>query len=250
MDLTLDSYGVFKTNERQFHIINIVRRMADAKFAQATSWEEMLTIHRTWMRDYNVQRHWAHEKREDGCHSPAQVIGWHKGTMYPEAVLNRILFATRYTRYLDKNGFLRFQNWKFYGERGLAKAKVTVWVYEGSLKIEHQAVTLSKYTVELQDDHKHLQMVSSPRLQETPFRSPQLVLIDLGPDGWLLYWKTPDQAPARRKRRVEGIIQLPLFDLSPQEKAVGASTPGRGATHPRTHLHLVAKRASDQDAEE
>lgn len=44
---------------------NIVRRMADAKFARATSWEEMLTIHRTWMRDYNVQRHWAHEKRED-----------------------------------------------------------------------------------------------------------------------------------------------------------------------------------------
>jgi hypothetical protein len=28
-------------------------------------------------------------------------------------------------------------------------------VYEGSLKIEYKAVTLSKYTVELQDDHKH-----------------------------------------------------------------------------------------------
>ena len=82
--------------------------------------------------------------------------------MYPESVLNRILFATRYVRHLDKHGFLRFQNWKLYGERGLAKAKVTVWVYEGSLKVEHQAVTLSQYEVKLQDDHKHLQAVSHP----------------------------------------------------------------------------------------
>jgi transposase len=228
---------------------NIVRRMADAKFARATSWEEMLTVHRAWMRDYNVQRHWAHEKREDGCHSPAQVIGWHKGTMYPESVLNRILFATRYTRYLDKNGFLRFQNWKFYGERGLAKAKVTVWVYEGSLKVEHQAVTLSKYEIELQDDRKHVQAVSNPRLRETPFRSPQLALFDLGQGEWLLYWKNPDQAPAHRRRHVEGIVQLPLFDLPPIDMAVGAEE-GSGAIRPRTHLHPVPKQPIWQETEE
>src|SRR5262249_51928455 len=84
-------------------------------------------------------------------HSPASVIGWHKGTMYPEAVLDRILFATRSTRYLDKHGFVRFSNWKLYGERGLAHQPVAVWVYEGTLKIEYQATTLSKYTVELQE---------------------------------------------------------------------------------------------------
>jgi len=32
--------------------------------------------------------------------------------MYPPSVLDRILFATRYTRHLDRNGYLRFQNWK------------------------------------------------------------------------------------------------------------------------------------------
>jgi hypothetical protein len=196
-----------------------------------------------------VQRHWAHEKREDGCHSPAEVLDWHKGTMYPAEFLDRILFATRYTRHLDKHGFLRFQNWKLYGERGLAKAPVTVWVYEGSLKVEYQAVTLSKYTVELQDDHKHLRTVSHPRLADTPFRSPQLTLFDLGPHEWLLYWRTPDSAPARRKRRVEGIIQLPLFDLSPQEKAVGADE-GSGAPRPRPFLYLVGEPSEDQGTEE
>lgn len=111
---------------------NIARKMADTKFARATSWEEVLAIHRTWMRDYNVQRHWAHEQREDGCHSPLEVLDWHKGTMYPASVLDRILFATRYTRHLDTHGLLRFHHWKLYAERGLPKAPVTVWVYDGS----------------------------------------------------------------------------------------------------------------------
>ena len=39
----------------------------------------------------------------------------------------------RYTRHLDTHGLLRFQNWKLYAERGLPKAPVTVWVYDGSL---------------------------------------------------------------------------------------------------------------------
>jgi hypothetical protein len=89
-------------------------------------------------------------------HSPAQVIGWHKGTMVPEETLNRILFATRYTRHLDRHGFIRFQDWRLYGERGLAHQPVTVWVYEGTLKLEYQVVTLSKYRVELHNDHKHI----------------------------------------------------------------------------------------------
>ena len=217
---------------------NIVRKMADAKFARARSWEEMIAIHRRWMRDYNMQRHFAHEKREDGCHSPAAVLGGQKGTVYPESVLSRILFATRYIRHLDKNGFLRFADWKFYGERGLPRAKVTIWIYEGSLKVEKEAVTLSEYEVSMLDDHKHVQAVKSARAHETPFRSPQLTLFDLNQGDWLLYWKTPAQSRPRSIRRVEGIVQLPLFDFEPGEKAVGAKE-GSGLTRKQTHLHLV-----------
>jgi transposase len=228
---------------------NIVRKMADAKFARARSWKEMADIHREFMHDYNIQRHFAHEKREDGCHSPARVLGKQKGTVYPEAVLSRILFATRYVRRLDTHGFLRYQDWKFYGERGLAKAKVTVWIYEGSLRVEKEAVTLSQYEVELQDDHKHVQAVGSAQAHETPFRSPQLTLFDLGPHEWLLYWKTPEQAPFHRRRRVEGITQLPLFDPSLIAMAVGANEES-GKPRRSTHLQLVDSPSSDQDTEE
>jgi len=186
-----------------------------------------------------VQRHWAHRERQDGCMSPAQVLGWHKGTMYPEEVLNRILFATRYTRSLDKHGYLRFHHWKLYGERGLAGSPVAVWVYDGSLKVEYQAVLLSQYTVELQEDRKHLRQVSNPRLMDTPFRSPQWTLFDLGPDDWLLYLHLPEYAARRRIRKVKGLVQLELFDAISIPKAAGAEV-----SPPR--LRLVAQESHEQ----
>jgi hypothetical protein len=225
---------------------NTVRKMADAKFARACTWEEITTIHRKWMSDFNAQRHFAHEKREDGCHSPMAVLGDQKGRVYPESVLSRILFATRYVRHLDKNGYLRYQNWKFCGERGLAKAKVTMWICEGSLKVEHQAITLAQYEVKLQEDRKHLQTVSNPRTHTTPFRSSQLTLFDLGPDGWILYWKTPEQAQARHRREVSGVIQLPLFELDPGARAVGAEGVSDAQPLLRSHLRLVEE-AQEQE---
>src|SRR5947209_17773071 len=151
--------------------------------------------------------------------------------MYPESVLDRILFATRYTRYLDKHGFLRFFNWKFYGEQGLAHQPVSVWVYEGTLKIEYQAMTLSKYTVELQEDRKHLKAVSNPGLAETPFRWPQLTLIDIGPHEWVLYWRIPPYAAARRRHKGREMLQLELFDDLSTQQVVETEAP-----YPRLRL--------------
>ena len=201
---------------------NTVRKMADAKFARATSWEEMISVHRSWMRDYNAQRHFAHEKREDGCHSPAEVMSWHKGTVYPESILNRILFATRYTRHLNRFGYLRVQGWKLYGEAGLSGSPVTVWVYDGSITVEYQAVTLSKYRVELEEDRKQIKQINKPHLATTPFRSPQLTLLDVGPNEWRLYWRAPSYQHKRRIHQIEGIVQLPLFEHQTVALAVGA----------------------------
>jgi hypothetical protein len=63
---------------------NIARRMADARFARARSWEEILAVHRRFVHDYNMQRHWARRVpggwlsqsrrgtwRADGHHVPA-----------------------------------------------------------------------------------------------------------------------------------------------------------------------------------
>lgn len=81
-----------------------------------------------------------------------------------------------------------------------------MWVSDGSLKIEYQAVTLATYTVEVEDDHRHLRTVSNPRLVETPFRSPQLTLWNLDPDDWVLSWRMPDPLPVRRRRNAHELI--------------------------------------------
>jgi hypothetical protein len=45
-------------------------------------------------------------KRQDGCQSSAEVIGWHKRSMNPQEILVYILFATRY---LDKHERSRYE---------------------------------------------------------------------------------------------------------------------------------------------
>jgi hypothetical protein len=90
----------------------------------------------------------------------------------------------------------------------------------------------------LQEDRKHLKGVSHPRLADTPFRSPQLTLIDLSPQQWVLFWHTPEYAPVRRKPQVQRIVQLALFDIPAQQKAVGANGTVPGAQQ-SPFLHLV-----------
>jgi len=55
--------------------------MGDWYFETAKSWEDLVAVHEKWVLDYNFQKHLAHEKREDGRHSPAEVLGWNMGSI-------------------------------------------------------------------------------------------------------------------------------------------------------------------------
>ena len=56
--------------------------MADWYFEEAKTYEDLLAAHEKWVRDYNYQKHFAHEQREDGRHSPAEVLGWVTGKQF------------------------------------------------------------------------------------------------------------------------------------------------------------------------
>jgi len=53
-----------------------------------------------------------------------------------------VLYATQFTRHLDRHGYVRFRSWRFFGEDGLAGEEVSVWVYEDTLKIDYQTTAL------------------------------------------------------------------------------------------------------------
>jgi len=72
-----------------------------------------------------------------------------------------------------------------------------VWIYENTLKVEHQATTLSLYSVRLDKDQQITEVKNARRL-ETHFRSPQLDLWRISDTEWLLALRRP--APIARKK--------------------------------------------------
>ncbi len=197
-------------------LFSIQRRLADHDFSNARTWSEMLQAHRKWWTNYNRESHYAHRSRQDGRHSPESVLRGVLGRTYPEEVLSRVLYATQFTRRLDKHGYAHFNHWRFFGEDGLAGEQVSVWMYEGTLKMEYQATALSEYKVTFSPDHKHIEAVKNPRRIETHFRSPQLDLWQTSETEWLLALRRREPVARKKPGKIVPLAhQLPLpFDAT------------------------------------
>lgn len=170
----------------------IQMRLANFAFAKARTWPEIQQAHRTWWVNYNIEHHSAHRERQDGRHSPTAVLRGVLGRTVPEEVLSRALYASQFTRQIDRHGFVRFKHWKFYGERGLSGENVSVWIYEGNLKVEYQATALALYELGVEKKTGEITEVKNPRRLETHFRSPQMDLWQISDTEWLLALRRPE----------------------------------------------------------
>ncbi len=175
---------------------NILRRMTDAAFARATTWDEMQAVHARFLHDYNVQDHFAHRKRTDGKRSPQAVLGWVKGVWCDPATLDR-LFQVRAPRSFDQNSYVRFRHWRIYGERGLAGRHGAAWLFGDVLSLTFEDALLAQYQVTYAPDGRHIQALSQPRLFATRHPSPQPYLPGLEGD-WPLTVQLPPPTPHRR----------------------------------------------------
>jgi transposase len=199
-------------------LFSIQRRLADHAFSNARTWPEIQQAHQTWWQNYNAEHHYAHRERQDGRHSPAEVLRGVLGRTYPEEVLSRALYATQFTRHLDRHGYLKFKHWRFFGENGLAGEEVSVWVYEDTLKVEYQATALSLYSIRLASDQQQITEVKNARRIETHFRSPQLDLWQLSDTEWLLALRRPEPVARKKPGNIVPLArQLPL----PEFGAIG-----------------------------
>src|SRR5437879_6151422 len=91
--------------EDQFHIIYVQRRMGDWYFETAKSWEDLVAAHEKRVLDYTYQKHLAHEKREDGRHSPAEVFGWVTEKQFEPDYMYCAFSAICETRTLTRAGY-------------------------------------------------------------------------------------------------------------------------------------------------
>ena len=60
--------------------------------------------------------------------SPAAVLAWVHGREFSPAALQRVFYATRFGRTVDRLGYVRFRHWRVYGERGVAGEHAAVWL--------------------------------------------------------------------------------------------------------------------------
>ncbi len=191
---------------------NVQRRMADWYFETAKTWEDLLATHEKWVRNYNYQKHFAHEQREDGRHSPAEVLGWVAGKQFEPDYMYRAFSAICETRTLTKAGYVRFRNFLLYGERGLAGSKALINIFQDTLALEYGEHPLAKYSVEWKSDDKGLQRVGNPRLYDHPYQSPQLELWSSSEVEWfVIIQANPYGSRPRRKKSRLVFLQISLF---------------------------------------
>lgn len=55
-------------------------------------------------------------------------MGWVRGRPVEVPTLRQVLDLIYGTRPIRQSGYIRFQNWRIYGDEGLAGQKASVWV--------------------------------------------------------------------------------------------------------------------------
>jgi hypothetical protein len=91
-------------------------------------------------------------------------------------------------------------------------------VYENTLKVEHQATTLSLYSIRMDAEQQQITEVKNSRRIETHFRSPQLDLWRLSDTEWLLALRRPE--PVARLKPGKVVVLAEQLIL-PEFEAVG-----------------------------
>ena len=105
------------------------------------------------------------------------------------------------------------------GENGLAREDVSVWVYEDTLKVEHQATTLSLYSIRMDSDQQQITEVKNARRIETNFRSPQLHIWQLSDTEWLLALRRPEPVARKKPGKIVPLAEQLRF---PEFSATGS----------------------------
>lgn len=187
-------------------------RLADFKFEHAETFEEIQALHAAFIDTFNTTRHWAHQEREDGRRTPVEVLEWVRGRPVERAVLRQLFGEVSFLRTVNRYGFVSVQRFYIYAEPGLSRQRVSIWIYEGQLRIEYQETLLARYRCAYDQRQRRLQDVNQPVVYQTRFASPQLELLELDDAQWV---KVQQRAFQRRTRQVTQVVeQLPLLYLA------------------------------------
>lgn len=147
-------------------------RIADALFERAEGFEEIQRQHARFVEEFNTTPHWAHQGREDGLRSPVDVLGWVRAREMEADTVQQALRHLQVERVVNQRGYVSVQRFYIYAERGLSRARVSVWLYDGRLHVAHGEALLARYAYRYDHKAKRLRAVTDPQLYHTAHASP------------------------------------------------------------------------------
>ena len=186
-------------------------RLADYHFEQAHTLEDVQNQHAAFIETFNTTPHWAHRTRADGHRTPVEVLGWLRGRVVEPERLRELCGRTEFLRTVNRYGFVSVQRFYLYAEHGLARQRVSIWIYEGQLRIEYHQTLVARYRCIYDRTHGQLHDVNEPLFYTTPFASPQLELIELDDEQWRKFQRRPARNYAKHIAMFGH--QLSLLDL-------------------------------------
>jgi hypothetical protein len=188
----------------------LMKRLEAYDLAKAATWEEFCSTHAKFVAAYNWQDHFAHQDREDGLRSPREVLGWVHGRAVELPTLDQIFHARHAGRHLNRHGYIRYHNWRLYGEDGLAGEDASVWLFKETLTIAFQEEPIAQYEVQAAPDSMEWQQICELRPIPSRYPSSQLPLWDRQDIEWYKVKKLLPYTP-RRSVRIHGLVQERLF---------------------------------------
>lgn len=186
-------------------------RLADYPFEQAQTLDDVQTQHAAFVETFKTPAHWAHRQRTDDAHTPVDVLGEHTGRVVEPQRLRQLFGRTEFLRTVNRYGFVSVQRFYLYAEQGLSRQRVSIWIYEGALRIAYQQTVVAQYRCDYDAQHRHLRDVCEPRLYATPFASAQLELLELDDTQWRKFLRRPLSTASRRRAMLPQ--QLSWLDL-------------------------------------
>jgi len=186
-------------------------RLADFQFEQAQTLEDVQNQHAAFIETFNTTPHWGHRQQAPGARTPVEVLGWLRGRAVDPKRLRQLFGRAEFLRTINRYGFVSMQRFYIYAESGLSRQRVSIWIYEGQLRIEYQKTLLAQYRCTYDLRKGHLHEVSEPILYATPFASPQLELIELDDEQWRKFQRRPSRNSPKRIAMLGQ--QLSLLDL-------------------------------------
>jgi hypothetical protein len=206
--------------EAQF---GVQRRLADAAFAQASDLEACQQAHAAFVETFNTTAHWAHRERADGLRTPTAVLGQARGQPVTEELRQRAFRQFQATRTVNAQGFVSIQRFYVYAERGLARQRVSVWLYDDTLRVDYAQTLLAQYTVTYDRRRRRLRTVKKPVLHATSYASAQVELFELDDEHWHKVYPRPYERRAKQPGAAPQGTQLVLFPevLAAEEEEAG-----------------------------